>query len=206
METQTTLSFDLEKPYTILSDGKKLTLSLQQDAVEPVYEYHAVLKLEEAAYLRALMPNWSKYQLISGEVNLFLEDTYVGRMVLSTEALSDTLDISMGQDPSITIKRERVDQFTKRQFIGNKKVETRSIAISCRNQKAAKIKIRITDQIPISTNNDTEVLLNQLSKGKLDPATGLITWDLDIPPQHQEEILLEYEVKYPKKSRNILGY
>ena len=37
-----------------------------------------------------------------------------------------------------------------------------------------------------------------LSKGVLDPATGIVTWNLNIPPGETQKVVLTYTIKYPK--------
>ena len=201
VENQTTVEFEVETPYTIVSRGENLTVDLNTYKIETIYEYYAVPKLDKDAFLIARIINWNQFDLLEGEANLYFEDAYVGRSVLNAKAFTDTLDISLGRDRNIVIGREKVDTFTKRTSLGSNKIDTRGFNIFARNKKSQPIHLTIFDQIPVPAINTIEVNTRNISKGHLDERTGEILWVLDIAPQNQIELELVYEVKYPKRER-----
>ncbi|MBP9078252.1 MAG: DUF4139 domain-containing protein, partial [Haliscomenobacter sp.] len=162
------------------------------------YEYQVVPKLEKSAYLTAFVTDWEQHNLLEGEANLFFEDTYLGRSLLDTRLVTDTLKLSLGRDRGVSIDRQTVREFTRRSFVGAKKTETRTYRILVRNAKAQPIKIVVYDQIPVSRNKEIEVTPIQLSGGELRSETGQVTWTLQLAPGEQKELLLQYEVRYPK--------
>lgn len=199
IENQTTVEFEVEIPYSLKSLGENLTVSLNSYDIETMYEYYAVPKLDKDAFLIARIINWDQFDLLEGEANLYFEDAYVGRSVLNAKSLTDTLDISLGRDKNIVIGREKIDAFTKRSSMGSNKVETRGFNIVARNKKSQPIHLTIFDQIPVSAISPIEVSTKELSGGILDSGSGEITWKLDIDPQSQLDLKLQYEVKYPKR-------
>ena len=64
--------------------------------------------------MQAKISNWSEYNLLEGEANLYFEDTYLGRTVLDTRQLVDTLEISLGDDKGVVVGREKIQDFSKR--------------------------------------------------------------------------------------------
>ena len=64
------------------------------------------------------------------------------------------MNISLGRDQGIVIKREKRKDFTSDQFIGGNRIETRSWEISLRNTKKLPVHIVVNDQVPISQNKD----------------------------------------------------
>jgi hypothetical protein len=46
-------------------------------------------------------------------------DTYLGVSQLSTGTLNDTLELSFGRDKQVSIKRTRVEEYTKKSLLGN---------------------------------------------------------------------------------------
>ena len=135
---------------------------------------------------------------------MYFEDGYVGRSILDAKTLTDTLNISLGRDKNIVIGRTKVDEFSKRRTIGSNKIESRGFKIIVRNKKSQPIKLTLYDQIPVAAISDIIVTPTQLSKGRLDDQTGEVAWELDLNPQQNIELKLEYEVKYPKKEKLIL--
>lgn len=204
IENQTTVEFAVDKPYSIKSNGEKLSVDLKSFEIETLYEYYSVPKLEKDAFLIARIINWDQYNLLEGEANLYFEDAFVGRSVLDARSLNDTLNISLGRDKSIVIGREKIEEYSKAKFIGSNKVESRAFKIVVRNKKSQSIKLTLFDQIPVAAISDISITAGELTQGKLNEKTGEVTWGIELKPQQQIELKLGYEVKYPKNQKVIL--
>jgi uncharacterized protein (TIGR02231 family) len=204
VENETTVEMEVEMPYSLASNGDKIQVELKTYQVNALYEYYAIPKLDKDAFLVARVTDWGKYNLLEGEANLYFEDAYVGRTILDARALQDTLDISLGRDKSLVLGREKVEEFSKTRTIGSNTVDTRGFKIVVRNKKSQPVKVTLFDQIPLSVVSDISVNTIELSKGILDEKTGKVSWEIWLEPQQQTALLLQYEVKYPKKERVIL--
>ena len=201
VENQTTLEFEVELPYSIKSNGTKLSIELNKFEIETLYEYYAVPKLDKDAFLIARILNWDQYNLLEGETNLFFEDSYVGRSVLDAKSLVDTLTISLGRDKNIIIGRTKVEEFTKRRTIGSNKIESRGFKIVARNKKSQPIKLTLFDQVPVAAISEINVVATELTNGILNEKSGEVKWELNLKPLQQIELNLGYEIKYPKKEK-----
>ncbi len=135
---------------------------------------------------------------MEGEANIFFEDTYIGKTLLGTGQISDTLDLSLGRDKKVSIRREQAKAFTSKKFIGSKKEETKTWTIIVRNNKPQAIRISISDQIPVSVNSEIEVEGINLSNAQYDEKTGELKWELNMEPNEKKELEIKYVVKYPK--------
>ena len=195
---QTSVEFEIKTPYTIPSDGKNLTIDIDNYSLPANYQYFCTPKVDKNAYLVARIVDWEKYNLLEGEANVFFEDTYTGKTLLDVRYMSDTLTISLGKDKGVSIKREIQKQFTTKQFLGNKKEETKTWLISIKNNKQQNINISLTDQIPISTLEEIEVNPINISSGIPDSETGIIKWEFQLKPTEKKDIELKYSVRYPK--------
>ena len=199
VENQTSVEFEVEKPYSIKSNGEKIGVDLNTFEIETIYEYYAVPKLDKDAFLMARVIDWDKYNLLEGEANLYFEDAYVGRSILDARSLTDTLNISLGRDKNIVIGRTKMDDFSKRRTIGTNKVDSRGFDIIVKNKKSQAINVKLFDQIPVSSLSAIEVTPSELSKGVLNEKTGEIIWELKVAANTQKDLKLAYKVKYPKK-------
>ncbi len=204
VQNQTTVEFEVDKPYSIKSNGAKLSVNLQSYEIEALYEYHAVPKLETDAFLIARIAEWDQYNLLEGEANLYFEDAFVGRSVLDARALVDTLDISLGHDRNIVIGRTKVDTYTKRRTVGSNQVDSRGFKILVRNKKEQPIKLMLFDQLPVAAISDISISPSELSGGRHDEKTGQVVWELNMEAQEQMELQLAYDVKFPKKEKVTL--
>ena len=201
---ETTITFDISIPYTILSDGKIQTVEIQRLTTPADYKYVTLPKLSSLAYLTANITEWAKLSLQSGEATLYFENSFVGKSYLNVRQLTDTLSISLGTDNSILVKREKGKDFTSKKVIGSNKTETYSYLLSVRNNKSNPVKITISDQIPLSSNSGITVETIELSGGKRNNQTGEVKWDLDLKPQETKQLVMTYSVKYPKDKTVIL--
>ncbi len=203
-ESNISFSFDINVPQTIVSGGKPEVVELQRLSVPATYSYAATPKLAPSAYLMGYITGWEKYNLLPGESNIYFSNTFTGKGYINTAELTDTLPVSLGADDNITVKRERRTDFSSEKLIGANKVETRSFLISVRNNKSRAVSLKLRDQLPLSQNSSITVEAAELTGGKVNNITGEITWDLDIQPRENREIILTYTVKYPKKENVIL--
>ena len=201
IERQTTVDFEINLPYSVPSTNKTYAVDMVQYNMPANYKYVSIPKIASEAYLIASIVDWEKYNLLEGEANLFFENTYIGKTILDLRYATDTLQLSLGQDKNISIKREKKSDYSSKKFIGSRKEEVRNWKISVKNNKGQRIFLEIIDQIPVSTLDEISVELLERSRGKLDPETGEIKWELVMEPAESEELNLKYSIKYPKNRR-----
>ena len=200
----TTVTFDIAIPYSVPSDGKVQTVELQRITLPAEYRYVSVPKLSPLAYLSGRITDWAKQSLIGGEATLYFENTYVGNAYLNVNQLTDTLSISLGNDNSILVRREKREDFTSRRVLGANKTETYSFLTTVRNNKSVPVRITVHDQVPVSSNSSITVQATELSGGKYDQQTGEVKWDLELKPEESKQLILTYSVRYPRDRTIIL--
>ena len=201
---QTSVSFKIIEPYTIKSSNKDYVVSMKTYQTDATYIYYTVPRIEERAFLVASLKNWEQYNLLEGEASIYFEDTFIGTSLIDTRFTKNNLDISLGVDKNITVKRTKSKDFTTKQFIGNKKEETSLWDIAIKNNKRQSIKIIILDQIPISTREEITITLDKSFNGELDKKTGEIKWRKIINSNDIEEFQLKYTARYPKNKELLL--
>ncbi|MEO5775878.1 MAG: DUF4139 domain-containing protein [Flavobacterium sp.] len=197
-ENQLNVSFDIDIPYDILSNGKPHSVALKEIKLPATYKYYAVPRVEKEAFLLAEINDYSKYNLLSGEANIIFEGLYVGKTVINPNQTSDTLNLSMGRDKKISIKREKVVDKSGTKFLSSKKEQTFTFDITIRNNKKEAADITLKDQYPLSTDKEVEIELLEKSNAKENKETGILTWDLKLNPNETKKIRISYKVKYPK--------
>ncbi|QKJ62145.1 DUF4139 domain-containing protein [Flavobacterium sp. M31R6] len=197
-ENQLNVSFDIDIPYDILSNGKVHSVSLKEIKLPASYKYYTVPKADKDAFLLAQIADYSKYNLLRGEANIIFEGMYVGKTFIEPSQTSDTLSLSMGRDKKVTIKREKVVDQSGTKFLSSKKEQTFTFDITLRNNKKEAIEMLLKDQYPLSSNKDIEVELLQSDNAKVNPETGILTWQLQMKPNETKKIRISYKVRYPK--------
>ncbi len=197
-EAPTSIEFNIAIPYTIPSDGKHHMVDLQNFTMPASYEYYAAPKIDRDAFLIARVTGWEERNLLSGEMNLFFEGTFVGKSYLDVRNTQDTLDLSLGRDRSIVIIREDLKDFSSRKIIGFNREEIRTWEISLRNTKNAPVNITLEDQFPLSTNKEIEIKYLETAGSQFQKDSGKLIWRLTLDPAQTEKYRLSFSVKYPK--------
>ncbi|MFZ0598085.1 MAG: DUF4139 domain-containing protein [Flavobacterium sp.] len=197
-ENQLNVSFDIDIPYDILSNGKVHSVSLKEIKLPASYKYYAAPRVENEAFLLAEIADYSKYNLLRGEANIIFEGMYVGKTFIEPNQTSDTLNLSMGRDKKVSIKREKVADKSGTKFLSSKKEQTFTYDITVRNNKKENIELLLKDQYPLTTNKEIEVELLQSDSAKVNTETGILTWQLQMKPNEVKKFRISYKVRYPK--------
>jgi hypothetical protein len=195
----TTTVYEIKEPYTILNDGKNYMAEIDGYEVKAQYEYFAIPKIEADAFLTARITDWQELNLLPGEANLFFEGTFLGKSLLDVTNAGDTLNLSLGKDKGVVVKRTLLKDYSSKRFIGSNKTDTRQYEIIVRNNKQQPVNIIIEDQFPISTQKEIEVQDRKYEGGKLDDDSQKITWQLTVESRKENKVGFKYEVKYPKE-------
>ncbi|CAG5083966.1 DUF4139 domain-containing protein [Parvicella tangerina] len=198
VESTVNTEFQISVPYTINSDGKPYLVEIQETELPVEYAYMAIPKQDQDAFLLGRVTGWGKYNLLPGDANVYFEGTFVGTSYLYTNSTNDTLDISLGRDKGIVIKRNKVDELCKNQKIGGNHKTSRGYEIEVRNNKSKEIDIKIQDQIPLSSYKEIEVSLEEQGGAEYNEQTGELTWLLKVAPGETKTLKFAFEVKYPK--------
>lgn len=192
------VNFDINIPYDVPTNGKAQTATLQTIDANTLYEHLAVPKLDDDAYLIAKLPGWEKLNLVPAEANIILENTYVGKTFINPNNTSDTLNLTLGADKRVVIKRELMQNFSSIKFLGSNKLQKFSYQITVKNNKSEAINLVLKDQYPVTTNKDIEVELLESSNVSINKDTGELTWNIMLSPNESKTITFSYSAKYPK--------
>jgi len=198
VEGQLNVSFDIDIPYDILSNGKAHSVALKDLKLTATYKYYAVPKIEKEAFLLAELNDYSKYNLLPGEANIIFEGMYVGKTVINPNQTQDTLNLSMGRDKKISIKREKVVDKSGTKFLSSYKEQTFTYDIIVRNNKKEEISMLLKDQHPLSTDKEMTVELLEKDGAKVNEETGVMTWEIKLKPNETKKYRISYKIKYPK--------
>lgn len=192
--------FDIEQLHTVLNNASaEQIIEYNAREIPAVYEYHAVPKVEPAVFLLAKITDYGKYNLLSGNANIFYKDTYIGQSYIDTKTTLDTLLLSLGRDEEIVIKRVKpTDVTTAPRLFNNHKKETIAYDIIIKNNKSVPISIEVLDQIPISKNSEIEVELDEKNGAEYNKDYGKLLWRIKVPERKNKTIRFSYTVKYPK--------
>ncbi len=197
-ESQLNITFDIDIPYTVLSNGKQHSVALKDTQLPATYSYVTAPKLDNNAYLIAKVKNYGDYSILPGEANVIFEGLYVGKTYVSADAQEDDLKLSLGKDPNIAISRMLISDKSGTKTLSSRKIQDFVYEISVRNNKKESVNITVEDQVPVSSNSDIEVSLTDKASATVDPEKGKLTWDVALKPNETKKIRFGYQVKSSK--------
>ncbi|MBL7706994.1 MAG: DUF4139 domain-containing protein [Taibaiella sp.] len=197
-ESPVATTFNIDLPYNIASDYKVYAVALQTHELNTVYKHYAVPRLDPDVFLLAELTDIESLNLIPGPANILFENKFVGKTMLNPYTTEDTINVSIGRDKRITVKREKISEQSGVKTLGTTKKQTFVYELTVKNGKPDKIELLLKDQIPSSTDNAVEVELISSDHASLNPENGVLTWRLNLKPGEVRKVKFSYSVKYPK--------
>ena len=190
--------FQIDLDYSIASDNQNRMVLIKQVDLNTSFRYYAVPKLDPGVYLVAQMTKLDELQLVPAKANIFFDGTYIGETYIDPTSLNDTLNLSLGRDPNIIVKRTLLKNQCKERTIQDKHERTFVYNIEVKNLKSSEVLLTIQDQIPITTNPDISIEKTSLGKGRIDEKTGLIEWEFKLKSKENQTFDYEFKVRHPK--------
>jgi hypothetical protein len=190
--------FDIDIPYDVPGNGKEQGVALKDWQMPCAYQYYAAPGRDKDAFLLGQITGWEKLNLLPGEASIMVEGTYIGKSQIDPGSTQDTLNLTLGRDKRIVVKKEKVSEFSSMKFLGSNKKEVFTWQITVRNNKKEKVTMLLKDQYPISSNKDIEEELLDSGGAAVNKDTGILTWNLELAPGESRSYRISYSVKYPK--------
>ena len=194
--------FKIDLPYNIKSNNEQHMVLIKQAELDTKFKYYSVPKLDPGVYLVAQMTKLDELQLVPAKANIYFDGSYIGETYIDPTTMDDTLNLSLGKDPNIVVKRTLLKKECKEKIIGDKKERTFAYQIEVLNLKSSGIELVIQDQLPVTQNMDITIEATELSKGKLDDVSGLIEWSLTLKGKETKKFDFNFKIKH-NKDKNI---
>ncbi len=200
-ESQLNTNFEIDLPYNIDSDGQIHSVTIKEEKISANLKNYAVPKMDKDAYLLAEIADWQKLDLLPGSANIIMDNTYLGKSYIDPNSTADTLNLSLGKDKRVAIKRSVVKDYTSSKTSGNFTKQIYTYEITVKNNKTTQVDLLLKDQYPISSVKEIEVQLEKDNTASVNEELGILTWKLALQPGESKKVRFSYTVKYPKEKR-----
>lgn len=200
-QTTTTHEYRITTPFNVKSGGGSQMLEVQTHELPATFTWYSVPKIDQDAYLVAMITGWEEHVILAGETGIFFENAFVGETMINPMLTDDTLKVSMGTDRGVVLERNREEDFASRGILGRRTTETVAWEIEIRNNKNRTINLEIRDQIPVSTDENIEITLDERSGAQYEQSSGMLTWRLELEPGQSQTLPFRYSVKYPSDKK-----
>ena len=200
----TTTRFEIREKYTIKSNAEITVIEVDNFELPALFQHYAAPELNENVFLTATIRNWEKFDFLAGEANIYFEGNYAGKSIIDPQATADSLNLSLGMDPNIIVKREKLENFKSKSFLGGTRIVDKGYKIEVKNNKKTPINLILEDRIPISENKEIKVEDIKTGAAEYNDKTGILQWKLQLQPNATDKKEFTYTVKYPKYKKVYL--
>jgi uncharacterized protein (TIGR02231 family) len=200
LESGIHLNFDIKRMISIPSDGAPHKVPIDAQKLKAEFDYVAVPKLKEVAFLRGSLKNTLAYPLLPGSADLFIIQDFVGSTRIPYVAANEEAKMYFGEDGQIKVKYDQVKREKLNPgFLGKNEKLRMIYKITVQNLRKNAVEVEVTDQLPVSQNNKIEIkdVSIQPAQTKKDEK-GLLTWKLTLAPREKKEITIDFTIEYPR--------
>jgi uncharacterized protein (TIGR02231 family) len=202
-EGQLNTNYEIELPYDIESDGKMNSIAIKEEEIVCTLKNYAVPRMDKETYLMAEVADWQNLDLLPGDANIIMDDTYIGKSLIDPNSIADTLNLSLGRDKRVVVKRSLVKELSSLKTSGSTTKQSFTYELVVKNNKQTDINLLLKDQFPMSTIKEVEVNLEDSGDAIVNSETGVITWKLNLKPGENKKVRFTYTVKYPKDKKIV---
>ncbi|MEI7556408.1 mucoidy inhibitor MuiA family protein [Candidatus Chlorohelix sp.] len=199
------VTFRLERDSNIPSDGAPHKTTIFNEDFPARVEYITIPKLVSFAYIQATVTNRAGgVTLLPGKANIFRENTFVGTTMLENIAPGQEFKLNLGIDEGLKIERELVEREVDKKFIGGQRRTTFGYRITVTSLREQETTLRLTEQIPVSRNEQIKVRLIKATPQIQPGEMGVLEWVLALQPQAKREVSYQFTVEHPT-DLNVTG-
>ncbi len=206
----TALTYKITKPVTIKADGEEYRVPITVQRMPVLLEYAATPKLSPYAYLWAKVTNGKDNQILPGQVNVFLDENFVGTSQIAKAIGSkETFDLYLGIDEGIKVERRMLEKKSDDTIIGNIPSPTKTISykykLIAENHKSKEITLNFFDNIPVPKDDKIRVKNLRFSlkptQQNYEDRQGVMKWVITLKPGEKKEIVVSFIVEHPRNIR-----
>jgi uncharacterized protein (TIGR02231 family) len=197
--------YEIKLNYNIPSDGKEHFAAILIKDLKTLYRYKAIPKLNNNVYLTAVLPDWEDAITMGGEASIYYDGSYVGKTNLNPGGTEDTMQLSLGIDKSIAVKRQKIKDKCFQKILDNDIIHQYTFEITMKNTRSSKIEIEVEDQLPLTQDKSISIERKELSGAKYDEMSGVLKWRTHVQAKDSKKITLVYQIKAPKTIPIVLN-
>ena len=186
----------------------KFNISKQDYAVDLFNK--VVPKADETAYLVAELTNVSEVPLLPGRMSLYRDGAFVGTGHLPGLQTNEEAELSFGANDSIKVNYRLLEQEKSQGgIISVTNSRERAFQIDVQNLFNQSQRIKIYDQLPVSTDEDITVQemsgSTRPTERDVDEIKGVVVWDDSYEAGEERQINFVYKVSFPE-GKQIPGF
>ncbi len=200
VETGISLQYAIPGRVSLGSGEPAKKLSLHRAELPAEFEYYALPKVREQAFLTGQMANTSAFVFLAGSGNTYVGDEFTGSTFVPAVAPQESVQLSFGVDERVKVRRELIKSFKSKGGLFSK-TEKASFhyRTTVENYLSKSVTVRVVEQIPVSQQAEVRVSVTRVEPKFLeeDKDKGVYIWKPAIEARGRFEANIEFTVEYP---------
>jgi uncharacterized protein (TIGR02231 family) len=185
------------------SEGTK-SLRISTSMIAPDLVVRSAPVADPTAFLEASFVQSEDAPLLPGSVAIYRDGAFVGRGKMAAASKDETVRLGFGADDKVKIERAVIkrNEGSAGLIVTTSKTDERAFKTTLRNGHDFPIKVAITDQLPVSENEDIVV---EMLPSTTPPTTtnlrdkrGVLEWALEVKPAEVKDIAFAWRLRWPK--------
>jgi uncharacterized protein (TIGR02231 family) len=185
------------------SEGAK-SLRISTASIAPDLIIRSAPVMDPTAFIEASFVQNEDAPLLPGRISIYRDGIFVGRGRMAAAGKDETVRLGFGADDKVKIERAVVkrNEGSAGLIVTTSKTDERSFKTTVRNGHDFPVKVAITDQLPVSENEDIVV---EMVPQTTPPTTtnahdkrGVLEWAFEAKPGEVRDIAFAWRVRWPK--------
>jgi uncharacterized protein (TIGR02231 family) len=191
------------------NEGAK-SLRISTATIAPDLAVRSAPVVDPTAFLEASFTQSEDAPLLPGRVSIYRDGMFVGAARMAAAGKEEQVRLGFGADDKVKIERSVVkrNEGSAGLIVTTAKTDERAFKTSVRNGHDFPVKIAITDQLPVSENEDIQV--EMLPSTTPPTATnvrdkrGVLEWVFEVKPGEVRDINFAWRMRWPKDKAVVM--
>ncbi|MGO1766324.1 MAG: mucoidy inhibitor MuiA family protein, partial [Advenella sp.] len=196
----TNTTFEVPGKQTIRTGGQQQRVPLTTLSETADLSYELVPSKASAVFATVKINNGKDFPLLAGSVNAFFDNEFIAASDIKTVFPKEKLELAMGVDQAISVKREPLQRFTESTGLtGSGTRLTYEYKTVIRNNRKQPVELVLHDRFPVSADEKIDIKrLEPSGSGIALKGDGRYEQTLTLAAAEERTVLLKFTVQYPK--------
>jgi uncharacterized protein (TIGR02231 family) len=185
--------FRLPGPRTVVGDGSAQRLPLGVQTYRVRTTILAAPRVADNTVREGELTLGGRVPLLPGPAATYVGGDFVGAGSLPASQPGASLRLALGAADGVGVERRIVRN--RRDLSGRRARYDFGFAVDVTNHGKTPIRVQLRDQVPVSTDADVQVRLDEGTPAP-DPA-GLVTWTVELQPGETKTVTFGFQVSAP---------
>lgn len=196
--------FILPGNYTIKS-GKNVKINLAKIEFVSKKTLYALPDISNKLYAEDKFINESGLVLLQGQINHYLDNSFISSQRFRRLNPGDSLTVSFGQSRDVVLKRKVLEEHTfKEELFSKRKITTIKMQTILYNVSSDQKEIVLKDPLPLAYDQESIKIKLKNEKDWNTSSRGFMQKEIALKPGEVKKIDTEYSIEYPDEMKDII--